>query len=486
MTIKTFRNTRRRLKLSIGLVLVLSFFTEVKGQEYLFLLNPGDCFKSDLQFSQVQHFVNNNQIKVTILTPFTDEVNAKMLMDKFSLNLTQAKLDINVNRYKKYNHEDLNSKLIVEFKNKIIYNEIIATIDTGTIPILEFQRPKIRATFQVKGNSAPYYANDGVIFKNRIVLKNIIYQRLFIQSDSGFNEFKVHDSIYDLIINKKFSKDTSLISKNENFMSANNVSKIKHLALFSGNYLYTIIEIPVLSYDGNTNIPSYHLVKFDSSFNIQSINEIQDEFNMSGNLFWCAFIFDFAVDEIQNRLLLFITRGHDNKKLSKQDSCLYLLASYKLEGDIYKFDELFNNRLPRYYTENEHFYRNLWPKIGLSENLGGLIGFQYLNELKVINGETIFLEGIKADKLILPYNPGGKSNKPFEMITFTFKRNLIYTLLWEKNKIWLYVHTIQGRLVTKNKIMNSFVKPAAVLRDNQLILITATLKGQLTYSHYSF
>jgi predicted Zn-ribbon and HTH transcriptional regulator len=484
---KTFTNLKiKPLKMFFTFLMVLSISSNLKGQEYLLLLNPADCFKCNLQFSQIQHFINSNQINVSILTPFADKSNAKMLMDKFNLNLTNFQLINNVKRYKKYCNEDLNSKLIIEYENKIIFNEFIPTIDTCKIPILKSQRPIEIKSFRINNNVAPFYGNEAFLFNKNILLKNLIYQKLYIQKDFEFLEFKLHDSIYEHILNKKFSNDTILINKQKKFTFENNLAKIKYLAVFSGNYLYTIIEIPIIGIEENTYLSSYHIVKFDSNLEIMSIIEINDEFNYKGNLFWSTFIFEFAIEEVENRLFLFITKGHDNNKLNRGDSSLYILASYKLIDDVFSFEKIYNNKLPSFYVEKGHFYKNIWPKIELNNNLGGLIGFQYINELKILNGESITLKELKTDRLLLPTNPGGKSIKPFDIITFKYQNNLLNIVVWKKNQTWLYTYTVQGILVKKHKLMNSIIKPAVVINKNQLFIINGFLNGSLTYAAFTF
>lgn len=475
------------IRVVFSLLLVLLLSSRAKGQDYILLLNPGDCFKCNVAFSELQHFLNNHEIRVALLTPFADPINAKLVMDKFKLNLTDYQVVYNLKLFKKYNNGADNSKLIVEYENKIIFNETIAGgIDTTKIPILKIKKPTEIQTFQIKNQLAPFYANEAVLFNKKILLKNLIYQKLYLQLDSSFIDFVLPDSIYHHILNKKFLNDTVLIDKQRKFAVANNLEKIKFLGLYSSDYLYTIIEIPIIGTGGNVYDPSYHLVKMDTNFSITATNEIKDDFNYFGNRFWSAFIFDFAVNPVNNRLLLFITKGHDNSKISPNDSALYILASYALRNDIFVFDSLHNHKLPAYYIDNNHFYRNLWPKIDLNPNSGEWIGFQYLNEIKSFNGESIKLNGLNSLSLELPYQPGGKSVKPFEIITFKCQNNLLNILVWERNKTWICTYTLQGNLVKKHPLLKSILKPAIAIHKNQLYVVKGSLNGTLTYSVYDF
>jgi len=69
------------IRVVFSLLLVLLLSSRVKSQEYILLLNPGDCFKSNVAFAELQHFLNNHQIRVALLTPFEDQINAKLLME---------------------------------------------------------------------------------------------------------------------------------------------------------------------------------------------------------------------------------------------------------------------------------------------------------------------------------------------------------------------------------------------------------------------
>lgn len=475
------------IRVVFSLLLVLLLSSRVKSQEYILLLNPGDCFKSNVAFAELQHFLNNHQIRVALLTPFEDQINAKLLMDKFKLNLTDYKVIYSLKLFKKYNNEANNSKLIIKYENKIIFNETIAGgIDTTTIPILKIKKPTEIQSFQIKNQLAPFYANEAVLFNKQILLKNLIYQKLYLQEDSSFIDFVLPDSIYNHILNKKFLNDTILIDKQRKFAAENNLERVKFLGLYSSDYLYTIIEIPVIGTGGNVYDPSYHLVKMDTNFSITATNEIKDDFDYFGNRFWSAYIFDFAVDPVNNRLLLFITKGHDNSNISPSDSALYILASYALLNDIFVFDSLHKHKLPAYYIDNDHFYRNLWPKIDLNPNSGGWIGFQYLNEMKSFNGESIKLNGLNSISLELPYQPGGKSIIPFEIITFKCQNNLLNILVWEKNKTWLCTYTLQGNLVKKQPLLKSILKPAVAIHKNQLYVVKGSLNGTLSYSVFDF
>jgi len=110
------------IRVVFSLLLVLLLSSRAKGQEYILLLNPGDCFKCNVAFAELQHFLNNHQIRVALLTPFADQINAKLLMDKFKLNLTDYRVVYNLKLFKKYNNEANNSKLIIKYENKIIFN----------------------------------------------------------------------------------------------------------------------------------------------------------------------------------------------------------------------------------------------------------------------------------------------------------------------------------------------------------------------------
>lgn len=284
----------------------------------------------------------------------------------------------------------------------------------------------------------------------------------------------------------KFKGDTLKITEQNKLKNDHNISKGMYISIFAQKYFYAIIEIPIIDKDESSYKSFYYIVKFDTSLNCISLNEINDEFDLTGSSFWSPYIYNFTIDEIENILYLPITKGHDNSKINDKDTTLYTLARYKLKSEVFEFHSVSSNKIPKYYIDKQHFYRNIWPKIELKNHLGGLMAFQYLNEIQTFDGQIIKLEGLNIDKLILPTKPGEKSNKPFEIVYIKSRNNVINILIWKNNATWLYNYSNQGVLIQKYKLLKSIVKPAAVITENKIRVIQGKLNGDLIDYTFKF
>lgn len=464
-----------------ALLLLFSFSSLAKENKYLIILNPGDCFKCALQFTDLQSFLNNNEIKPTIITPFSTELDAKFLLEKFQFSYDKIKLEINPSKYKKFNKKSTYSYIFVINDNKIIFEQLIALLDTNKIPVIEKISPVLTSKLTHSNPNIPYYANDLIVRSNEKIIHNGIYNKLFYTVNNTFAELNLDSQILEIVLSNEFLGDEKSKQKNINLLKEYKLTKIKFQRLSSSRNLWAIAEIPILTEDKSTYNTIYYLVSFDESLSIKSCHKVFHDCHVDNVKFWSAFIFDFNIHEETNRLFLFLTRGQNNALYDKGDSSYYVLGEYKLIDNAYVFEKLHKNKLPRYQIDKEHYYRNLWGLMDMNNNVGGIFGFQYLNEIGFLNGETIWLQDLKTDKLILPYEPGGKSNKPFEIIKLRYKHNLIQVIVWRKGYTWLHVYTAKGHLLKKHKLIKSPIKPAVYLNKNEIHLLNGTMKGELEY-----
>lgn len=401
------------------------------------------------------------------------------MVEKYNLKLKLASIETNPKRHKSYSDGGINSKLIVEVNRRVVYETLVAYIDTTEIPIIRGEPIKVHSKL-LASHGAPYYANEAVIFNKRLLMRNLIYQKIYLHADLGFSEFNLTDTIYDHLLKRLFPLDSLSISREKRYARENNLDTIRYLGMYKGKDLYLIIEIPLMNEVQNSFDPVYFLVSLDHSLTIKSIRQIEDEFDFNGVKFWSAYVFGFAVQEKDTSVLLYLTKGFDPTKFTKSDSNFFVLASYKLnDDDIYQFKKLYNNKLPAYYIDSGHFYRNTWPKLFLTDNEKGFIAFQYLNQLMELNGETIVLEGLSIESLQLPHRPSGKSNKPFEIIDFKIQDQQVFMLVWQKNQTLLYRYTIKGKLISSHVLCKSFTKPACTFDQKNIWVVNGTLKGKL-------
>ncbi len=470
---------------SMLVLLSLQRQTQAAAIEYYLVLN-GDCPKSRLVFAEVQHFLNHHDIDVQVLTPFTDRVDAELLIKNFNLKLNKSTIISSPKKFKKYTQMGYNTYLAVELDGRLIFREAIVELDTGHVPHPIISNPKKSLETSLKNRTIPYFGNSIVQVKNKWMVHNGIYQKVYIQTASAFEPLSLDESILEKLIASTLKGDSLLIKKHHAFVLQNNLDEIRFTGITkTSNGAAVLFEIPFAVQDESTYDPRSFVAFYDEQFKLVAAVPIHHQFEHGPMAFYSAMLFDFGLDDKMQTLWLFITRGHDNSVYSKKDTSLYLLASYTLQDSGFVFNSLYTNKLPSYQVEKEHFYRNLWGKMHVQNSSGGLYGFQYLNEVGFFNGGSIVLEDLKIDKLKLPYEPGGQSNKPFEIIQLRYQNNQIQTVIWQKGYTWLHTYTAKGQLIRRHKLVKSPIKPAAYLEENKVHLLNASLKGKLVMHEFA-
>lgn len=460
--------------------------TQAAAVAYYLVLN-GDCPKSRLVFAEVQHFLNHHDIDVQVLTPFTYRVDAELLIQNFNLKLNKSTIVSNPKKFKKYTQTGYNTYLVVELDGRLIFREAIVELDTSHIPHPIISNPKKTIETSIKNRTIPYFGNSMVQVYGKWMVHNGIYQKVYVQSASAFEPLSLDKSILEKLIASTLNEDSLLIKKHHAFVLQNNLDEIRFTGITkTSKGAAVLFEIPFALQDESTYEPHSFVAFYDQQFKLLSAVPIHHQFEHGAMAFYSAMLFDFGFDDKMQTLWLFITRGHDNSVYSKNDTSLHLLASYTLQDSGFVFSTLYPGKLPSYQVEKEHFYRNLWGKMQAQNNLEGIYGFQYLNEVGFFNGGSMVLEDLKIDKLKLPYEPGGQSNKPFEIIQLSYQNNQIQAVIWQKGHTWLHTYTVRGQIIHKSKLVKSPIKPAVFLEGNKVSILNASLKGDLTLHQFSW
>lgn len=486
-TIKSLVTNSKKATTALIALLLLSF-TSAHGQhvKYLLILNPGDCFKCAFQFANLERFMNNNNLSPIIVSPVKSREGAEFLLKKFDLNFTKYELELKPHKYKEYNKNSAYSSIHILYDGKIVFSEIIALLDTNRVPIINNNKPKLASTLKNINEALPYYANTLVIKDNNLLIHNGFNQTLFFQKDGIFHEMQFDSLFINNLLLEILNGDTIKLLQNLNFLTKYKLLRAKVLRVNAFQEIYAIIEIPTFSEITDSYLPVNFLITFNEKMQIKKWHRIHDSFIYKDLLFWSAFIFDFGIKKHTNELILFVTRGHDNTLYDNQDSSFFVLSEYSVCDTGYVFQKVLPYKLPKYQIANEHYYRNLWGLLDVNNAIGGVFGFQYLNEVGTLKGEKIELESLSIDKLKLPYEPGGPSKKPFEIIQIKYDSNQLRTIVWKNGYTWLYCFTSQGKLISRHKLVKSPIKPAAYIDSNTISLLNGTLKGELDYYKFNF